>query len=142
MPLSLSPLWWFFYTPLTQWLTWYQMKRNLNDYCFSMSTRQSNVYTYQFDWDEEPWPLDLVLGAAHAMDIPFMFHNFDVGDNQISRICWCEKTRTSREALSSVMMRYLAQFARTGDPNGGGLPVWNAVSNGMDNTMNFDTPSK
>ena len=107
-----------------------------------MAKRQKNVYTYQFNWDEEPKPLGFVLGVAHAMDIPFMFHNFDIGDNQISRICWCEKTRKTREVLSSAMMRYLAQFARTGNPNMSGLPVWKSVTKATTNTMVFDTPFK
>jgi len=138
----LPPAWALIYNPVTQWLTFLQMKRVVNDYCLSMATRQANVYTYQFNWDEEPKPLDTVLGAAHAMDIPFMFHNFDIGDNQISRICWCEKTRKTREVLSSAMMRYLAQFARTGNPNMSGLPVWKSVTKATTNTMVFDTPFK
>jgi para-nitrobenzyl esterase len=108
-------------------------------YC--MSKRQGNLYTYQFNWDEEPKPMDKLLGACHAMDIPFIFHNFDVSDNQITRVSWCNKTRTAREKLSSVMMRYLAQFVRTGNPNRTGLPTWKPWK-GMDaHTMVFDTTS-
>lgn len=80
-----------------------------------------------------------MLGAAHTMDIPLVFHNFDRSDSQISRVCWCEKTRQSREVLSSAMMRYLAQFVRTGNPNRADLPVWKPVANGKANTMMFDT---
>jgi para-nitrobenzyl esterase len=136
----LDPVWWPIYNPLNQWLTSMAIKRITNGYCFIMSKQQKNVYTYQFNWDEEPKPLDFVLGSAHAMDIPFLFHNFDIGDSQISRVCWCEKTRKSREVLSRAMTRYLAQFMRTGNPNRRGLPVWEPVANGKANTMMFDTP--
>jgi carboxylesterase type B len=35
----------------------------------------------------------------------------------------------SRRALSDLMMRFIARFIRTGDPNGDGLPSWPAWSN-------------
>ena len=34
------------------------------------------LYYYQFGWNEEPAPFDDVYGAVHAMDLPFVFHNF------------------------------------------------------------------
>jgi para-nitrobenzyl esterase len=108
-------------------------------YC--MSKRQGNLYTYQFNWDEEPKPMDFLMGACHAMDIPFMFHNFDVSDSQITRISWCNKTKAAREKLSNTMMHYLAQFVRTGNPNRIGLPTWKPWK-GLDaHTMVFDTTS-
>ena len=39
-----------------------------------------HVYTYRFDWDEEPsqagFDLSVALGAAHAIEIPFTFGDF------------------------------------------------------------------
>ena len=42
-----------------------------------------------------------------------------------------EENRPGREALSNAMMAYVAQFARTGDPNdlGSDLPIWSPWSN-------------
>lgn len=137
----LNPLWWPFYDLVAQSLSAATMKMfGVVVPGFLMSLRQPNVYTYEFDWDEEPKPLDFLLGAAHAVDIPFVFHNFDRGDNQLTRVLWCAKTRPSCEALSAAMMRYVAQFARTGDPNGGGLPSWQPWTSGDAHTMVFDTP--
>ena len=42
-------------------------------------------------------------------------------------------------ALSETMQRYWVNFARTGDPNGPGLPLWPTVEEAPDAVMNFDT---
>lgn len=51
-------------------------------------------------------------GAAHNSDIGYLFVEPDSGF-----------TPEQRE-LSDRMIRYWANFARTGDPNGAGLPAW------------------
>ena len=42
-----------------------------------------NVYAYRFDWDEEPsqlgFDLSVALGAAHGLEIAFVFNDFDGG---------------------------------------------------------------
>ena len=42
-------------------------------------------------------------------------------------------------ALSDTMLRYWANFARTGDPNGEGLPLWPTVADAPDRVLNFGT---
>ncbi|MBO6014029.1 MAG: carboxylesterase family protein [Oscillospiraceae bacterium] len=41
-------------------------------------------------------------------------------------------------ALSEIMQQYWVNFARTGDPNGEGLPVWPLVSDAPGQVLNFD----
>jgi para-nitrobenzyl esterase len=106
----------------------------------AMSTYQRNIYSFNFKWDDEPKPIDFLFGSAHALDIPFMFHNFDESDNQIVRVMWPESTRASREQLANLMMKYVANFCRTGNPNSWGLPYWGRWSPLVQNTMIFDTP--
>ena len=42
-------------------------------------------------------------------------------------------------ALSETMQQYWVNFARTGDPNGPGLPHWPTVGEAPGQVMNFDT---
>jgi len=98
---------------------------------------QPGVYAYLFQWGAGgdtgesaiPDPWGFILGSAHTMEIPFFFGN-DVLDVALQFLVFNEENRPGREALSSAMMTYLAQFARTGDPNtaGSGLPEWRAWS--------------
>ncbi len=89
----------------------------------------SEVYGYRFDWDEGGKFLvtdfGVLFGAAHAMEIPFVFNHFEFfGDSD--RIVFAGATKESREALASEMGAYWAAFARSGDPNAGrnGAPQW------------------
>ena len=49
-----------------------------------LKSGQKNVYAYRFDWDEQPKVLgmnfSLLLGAAHAFEIPFIMSDFDFVD--------------------------------------------------------------
>jgi para-nitrobenzyl esterase len=44
------------------------------------------------------------------------------------------------EIVAEAMMGAWAQFARTGDPNGPGLPVWLAYEVASDATLEFGDP--
>jgi para-nitrobenzyl esterase len=85
------------------------------------------VYAYRFDWDEGGRFLFMdfakMLGAAHALEIPFVFNRFELlGD--ADRIVFGKKTAKTREALSSAMGAYWAAFARDGVPANAGGANW------------------
>jgi para-nitrobenzyl esterase len=87
------------------------------------------VFAYRFDWDEEPTVLgaDLsrMLGAAHALEIPFVFGHWKLGA-QGDRL-FTARNEAGRLALSEAMMAYWAEFARSGRPGrgaAGALPEW------------------
>jgi para-nitrobenzyl esterase len=102
---------------------------------------QPNVYVYQFLWGSGgdtgtsviPAPWGFRLGACHSLDIPFFFGS-DIWNGPLSLLVFTKENRPGREALSSAMMAYVAQFARTGDPNkpGAGLTEWSPWSNAVD----------
>jgi para-nitrobenzyl esterase len=92
---------------------------------------QAPSYVYRWDWDEEPTilgaDLSQMIGAAHGLEIPFVFGHFYLGPEG-ERI-FDEAGAPGRALLSRAMMSYWAQFARSGDPGRGGdglLPQWQA----------------
>ena len=101
---------------------------------------QENVFAYRFDWDEEPKVLgmdfSLLLGAAHAFEIPFIMGDFDFGD-QTSFLYDKRKTQ-ERNNLSASMMSYWAEFARSGKPstsNNSNLPEWTSWKSGDQDSL-------
>ncbi len=84
------------------------------------------VYRYRFDEIRPPLkgqknPTQLP-GAAHATDIEYFLGNLDVSD----QYDWEEKDR----AAAKTMVGYLANFVKTGNPNGENLPEWPALQEG------------
>lgn len=101
------------------------------------------VYAYRFDWDEGGriafMDLSRLLGAAHAMEIPFVFNHFEFFGRLDSALFNDENAR-GREALAQSMGAYWAEFARTGDPNAAGGPDWPVWADGG-RLLRFDTPA-
>jgi para-nitrobenzyl esterase len=110
------------------------------------ATQGPTVFAYRFDWDEQRsvmgFDLSKALGAAHGMEIPFVFHNFS--ENMTGRPMYAKDKLAGRDALSTSMMSYWAQFAYTGDPargRSGREALWKAWDNAGDGEklMVFDT---
>ena len=81
------------------------------------------VYRYRFDEIRPPLkgaenPMKMP-GAAHATDIEYFMDNLDVSD----QYAWEKKDR----AAAKTMVSYLANFVKTGNPNGDDLPEWPAI---------------
>ena len=109
----------------------------------------ASVIAYRFDWDEEPSVLgaDLgkMLGAAHVMEVPFVFGHWDLGPN--SKLLFDEDNAPARLALSEKMQSYWGQFAWTGSPGrgrDGKQPAWSAWDPSQPTAgkyIVFDTPA-
>jgi para-nitrobenzyl esterase len=102
------------------------------------------VFTYRFDWDEEPdygiVNLHDLLGAAHSTEINFIF-----GDDVTIGLPLVRSKANGpgRDALSAAMMGYWAGFAKDGAPGNGGNPanpVWQPWSPSGPGLMLLDAP--
>ncbi|BCS32498.1 carboxylic ester hydrolase [Luteitalea sp. TBR-22] len=83
------------------------------------------VYTYYFD-RVTPWPEHPEFGAHHTSEVPYVFGTVGRGKR-----AWEPVDRI----VSDRMASYFVNFARTGDPNGAGLPRWPAWAPGAHVTM-------
>lgn len=79
-------------------------------------TGQSPVYRYHFELAALPSKYHPGTFAFHSDDIEYVFGTLDTRPG--------ETVRPEDRTLSDQMMTYWTNFAKTGDPNGAGLPAW------------------
>jgi para-nitrobenzyl esterase len=79
-------------------------------------TGDSPVYRYHFELRALPSKYHPGIFAFHSDDIEYVFGTLDTRPGQT--------VRPEDRTLSDQMMSYWTNFAKTGDPNGAGLPVW------------------
>jgi para-nitrobenzyl esterase len=103
---------------------------------FAQATRKAALgaapaYAYVYSWRTPI--LDNRPGPFHACEISFTFDNAEICDHY---------SAGSPDAfvLSKQISTAWVNFARTGNPNHQGLPLWPAYTAGTLATMYFDTP--
>lgn len=75
------------------------------------------VWMYRFDWESPAF--GGILGAAHAMDIPFVWNTLDT---ELARRFTGDSP--TRMPLADLMHTAWAAFIRSGNPAIASLPVW------------------
>lgn len=91
-----------------------------------VSKQQPKTFLYHFTYVTRVGA-QLGLGAFHGSEIAFVFGN--------------SANPTSQErALSGAMMAYWTNFAKSGDPNDGTLPIWPAYTLNEDPHLQLDVP--
>jgi para-nitrobenzyl esterase len=76
------------------------------------------VFLYRFDWRSPAFGGR--LGAAHALELPFVWNRLDLQASQIL----LGDSLLHAQALATLIHHTWATFIKTGDPNGAGLPAW------------------
>jgi para-nitrobenzyl esterase len=79
-------------------------------------TGDAPVYRYHFEQAAPPSKFHPDPVAFHSDDIEYVFGTLDTRPGAV----W----NADERRLSDEMMSYWTNFAKTGDPNGQGLPVW------------------
>jgi para-nitrobenzyl esterase len=79
-------------------------------------TGNSPVYRYHFELRALPSKFHAGTFAFHSDDIEYVFGTLDTRPG--------ETVRPEDRTMSDEMMSYWTNFAKTGDPNGAGLPAW------------------
>jgi para-nitrobenzyl esterase len=79
-------------------------------------TGDSPIYRYHFELAAPPSTFHPEATAFHSDDIEYVFGTLDTRPGS--------QWRPEDRKLSDEMMSYWTNFARSGDPNGPGLPVW------------------
>jgi len=91
------------------------------------------VFEYLFSWGSPAWGGQ--IGASHAVEIPFVF---DVTKDP--RLAVFVGDAPPAELASAMHGAWIA-FATDGQPGGGGLPEWPAITENDRATMVLDTES-
>jgi para-nitrobenzyl esterase len=79
------------------------------------------AYIYHFGFVPAPMRERMQYGAGHGSEVSYVFNTLNArwGNPEVT---------PEDEKLAQIMNTYWANFARTGDPNGNGLPPWPAYS--------------
>ncbi len=98
------------------------------------AARGRPVWAYQFNL---PTPAhDGRLAAAHCLELPFVFHNFD----KWSQAPFLAGLRPRvRDGLAATMHASWISFIRTGDPNQHPMPRWERYGRDSRTTMALDS---
>jgi para-nitrobenzyl esterase len=95
------------------------------------------VPTYQYEFNDENAPESVLppvsfpVGATHTAEIPYLWPFSGVTG----------KFTPAQGQLRLAMQKYWTQFAKTGDPNGGGLPTWPKYTTATDSAESLVPPA-
>jgi para-nitrobenzyl esterase len=87
------------------------------------------AYLYRFSYVPASMQQMMRYGAAHGSEIPYVFDNL-MGWNGSA-------VAPKDKEVARMMNAYWANFAKTGDPNGSGLPKWPRYDPSKDEILEF-----
>ncbi len=95
----------------------------------TLASSEPNAFIYEFDHLSTE-SRKLGLGALHGAEIPYLFGSASTLPSDADR------------ALSETMLRQWTNFAKTGDPNGPGLPTWRSYGGNHPQVLRIDDASE
>jgi para-nitrobenzyl esterase len=116
--------------PSAQWLTDTSFRCSAVVMASRHAAGGAAVFSYQF---EQSIPGREGDGAAHSYELPYVFGNLLPSGPLAGPF-----GATDRQ-LSSAMLSYWTNFAKHGDPNGAGLPLWAKFNPATGSYMRFSS---
>lgn len=86
----------------------------------AFAAKGAPAYIYLFSYVSPAMQQWMKYGAAHASEIPYVFNN--LRDQNGAAVA------PKDQEVAKMMNTYWANFAKTGNPNGAGLPEWPAFN--------------
>jgi para-nitrobenzyl esterase len=96
----------------------------------------SKAYMYQFGYVPQAAQQRSPYGAGHGSEVSFVFNTLSARWGSTT-----EATDIEKE-LAKTMITYWSNFAKTGNPNGSGLPNWPIYDGEKQNILNVDMDGK
>ncbi len=94
------------------------------------------TYIYQFGYVPTEGRSRSPYGAGHGSEVSFVFNTLNAR--------WGAPAETTPEEkeLARILNTYWANFAKTGNPNGKGLPVWSPYDTQKEDVLDIDLDGK
>jgi len=93
------------------------------------------AYIYHFGYVSAPMRQRMPYGAGHGCEVSYVF-------NTLSARWGAPETTPEDQELARTMNTYWANFAKTGDPNGNGLPLWTAYNTQNEEILDIELDGK
>jgi para-nitrobenzyl esterase len=93
-------------------------------------------WLYRFDYATTEPVFGRAVGATHAAEIPFTFNRFNISGSDT--IIGYDREDSVAQDLAQRWSDTLIAFAKTGNPNGAGLPSWPNYDSEKRETMVLD----
>lgn len=94
-------------------------------------TIRAPVYVYQFGYVPPSMRERARYGAGHGSEVSFVFNALS------ARFGVAAEATSEEKELARIMNTYWTNFAKTGNPNGSGLPLWPIYDNQKEEILNI-----
>jgi para-nitrobenzyl esterase len=103
----------------------------------AFAARGVAAYEFRFDYVGDALKAQNTRGAPHASEIPYVFDTY--GAPYIAMVSRTKSGEASAAdlAMAKTIQGYWVNFAKTGDPNGPGLPTWPRYDPAKDQLLIF-----
>jgi para-nitrobenzyl esterase len=97
----------------------------------AFAAKNAPAYIYLFSYVSSSMRERMRFGAPHASEIAYVFNSLRSQNGAA--------VATNDQRVATMMNTYWANFAKTGDPNGPGLPKWPRYDSSKDELLEFQS---